>query len=183
MSDFERSVKSIEKIIQNLQGVHKIIPYSPMGAFILGSCFIDALAGFHSGRELEVKEKLPNWGKQYKAFIQRYMRGYNTHLLWRDVRCKLVHDFAFNGAYAYTHRAETKEKGAKHLSKAQITVPGSATQTKVVLVAEDFLKDIEKAGQKYLKEVVNDVPKLRNNAIRRYKILGSYHGDAKAATL
>jgi len=56
---------------------------SKMGAFILCSCLIDAMAGFVKGADTTRTD--------YMIFISNYLTKYDPNSLYTDLRCKLVH--------------------------------------------------------------------------------------------
>ena len=66
---------------------------SKMGAFILGSCFIDCLAGFVYGRQAN--------GHDYKKFVRDYLKSYDPVKLYKDLRCALVHNYTEGGSYVF----------------------------------------------------------------------------------
>lgn len=175
--EYAKALEAVKKILENLRGVEGTIHLAPMGAFVYGSCFIDYFAGYFSGRELEKGARRPKGGKQYKKFIQKFMLKYDAHKLYTDLRCKLVHDFAFNGSYAYS--TKFKSEAGSHLKKGKIILPNGKQTEKTLLVAENFLEDIDRAAQKYITALENNESDLRAKAIMRYKLLGSYDGDAK----
>ena len=77
-----------------------------MGAFILGCCYIDALARFHAGN-IPKGKKL---GDVFKDFVKKVMREYgpDADKLW-DVRNGLIHAYATRD-FAFTDA----EKAGKH---------------------------------------------------------------------
>lgn len=123
---------------------------SKMGAFILSSCFIEYLAGFRYGKETN--------GNDYKEFVKSYLPQYNKDKLYKDLRCKLVHNYTEGGSYTFVDN-----KASLHMQ--------TTTDKKTVLNLENFVEDIETALKKYFEELkAND--SLYELAIRRYKKLG-----------
>ena len=59
-----------------------------LGGFILGACFIDAMAGFLDGIDKE-KAKSRS-GVRFKDFVRKYLPQYDPEKLWTDLRCGLV---------------------------------------------------------------------------------------------
>lgn len=127
---------------------------SKMGAFILSSCFIEYLAGFRYGRETNSND--------YKNFVKIYLNGkYDAEKLYRDLRCKLVHNYSEGGSYTFIdnhpelHKASTADK-------------------KVVLNLENFISDIEDALQTYFNELrTNDtIFKLALDRYFKLNVLG-----------
>jgi len=62
-----------------------------MGAFILCSCLIDAIAGFRKGCDTDRYD--------YKGFIYKNMTSYDKEKMYSDLRCKLVHSYSEGGSY------------------------------------------------------------------------------------
>lgn len=71
---------------------------TPLAAFLLLSCAIDAIAGFYAGRI-----KTYGTGKQYKSFVAKYMRAYSPENMYDKLRCGLAHNFATGKGLALTH--------------------------------------------------------------------------------
>lgn len=61
----------------------------PIPAYILISCGIDFLASFCAGEE---STKI-----HYCSFIDRFFVGYNSEVLYRDLRSRLVHNYTVGG--------------------------------------------------------------------------------------
>lgn len=109
---------------------------SKMGAFILSSCFIEYLAGFRYGKETS--------GKDYKNFITNYFNGkYDPEKLYKDLRCRLVHNYSEGGTYTFIDNHPELHK--------KITQDG-----KIVLNLEDFVSDIEAVLKLYFNELKSD---------------------------
>lgn len=124
---------------------------SKMGAFILASCFIDCLAGFRYGRQAT--------GKNYRDFVKEYMTDqYNPIKLYKDLRCKLVHNYSEGGSYMFVdgkpqiHQKKTKDN-------------------KTVLNLECFLHDLKAAMTKYFLEL-DSISNKVDLAIKRFKKIG-----------
>ena len=119
---------------------------SKMGAFILASCFIEHMAGFIAGRETT--------NKDYKQFIKDYLPGlYDPERLYKDLRCKLVHNYSEGGSYMFVDA-----KPAWH---------GKKTGTKMVINLENFIDDLEVALHKVFTELDTDSI-MRKKAEARY---------------
>lgn len=123
---------------------------SKMGAFILSSCFIEYLAGFRYGKETN--------GNDYKDFVKNYLPQYHKDKLYKDLRCKLVHNYTEGGSYTFV------DKNSSLHGKP-------TTDNKTVLNLENFVSDIEKAMEKYFNELRSD-DKIFKLAVKRYKKLG-----------
>jgi hypothetical protein len=123
---------------------------SKIGAFILASCFIEYIAGFRYGKETQ--------GKDYKDFVRDYFNGsYDPDKLYKDLRCKLVHNYSEGGTYTFTdnhpewHKAKTNDG-------------------RTLLNLEDFISDIENALKTYFDELKTDNNKFKL-AVDRYNKL------------
>jgi hypothetical protein len=138
-------------------------PGKPTGAkmagFLLGFCFIDAVAGFHAGRTRQTQGTL---GKDFRGFIEKYMTAYSPHALWIDLRGGLVHSYAVGNTYAFTDR----EQEGKHMETKQT---GFGERT--LLNLEDFLADIEDAYRALCRDVLANRAQF-DKARERYDSLG-----------
>ncbi len=75
---------------------------SPLVAFILISTTIDFFAGFFAG--ISDLNNPGNAGLIYKNFLKRYMSGYDSKRLYKDLRCRLAHNFTIGSSYALIHK-------------------------------------------------------------------------------
>lgn len=123
---------------------------SKMGAFILSSCFIEHMAGFIAGRETT--------NKDYRQFVEDYLPGlYDPEKLYRDLRCKLVHNYSEGGSYMF--------------ADAKPALHGKKVDTKMVINLENFIDDLEAALRKVFKELDTD-PGKQKKAEDRYDKIG-----------
>jgi len=123
---------------------------SKIGAFILASCFIEYMAGFVTGKETTKSD--------YKQFVQDYLpQLYEPEKLYRDLRCKLVHNYSEGGSYMFTY--------------AKPPLHGQVFDGKVVINLENFIEDIEAALLKLFLELDND-PVRQKKAEERFDKIG-----------
>lgn len=123
-----------------------------MGAFILCSCLIDAIAGFMKGNDTRECD--------YKHFVGKYMPAYDAEKIYTALRCKLVHSYSEGGSYWFKDNMESL-----HLSKLD--------NEKTIVNLENFIAEIESALQKYTSDLrITKNLALRNNAIKRYDLNG-----------
>jgi hypothetical protein len=127
-----------------------------LGAFILGACFIDAMAGFYKGIDREEAKRKS--GSRFKDFVEKYLPKYEPERLWEDLRCGLVHSYAEGGSYEFTH------------SKSQIHFTKSS-RGKTILNLEDFLEDLKEAYNKLREDILTKKDSF-DKAKRRYKSMG-----------
>jgi hypothetical protein len=120
-----------------------------MGAFILASCFIDYMAGFVYGRETT--------GKDYKYFVRDYLQMYDPSKLYKDLRCRLVHNYSVGSSYWFR--------------KNQPALHKQTEQGRLIINLENFIDDLENALNKLLQEIQSD-PLKRQKAIDRYNSIG-----------
>lgn len=116
-----------------------------MGAFILGSCYIDYLSSLNMPSESVTK--------RYKAFVLRYMPTYNCEALYYDLRCKLVHNYSEGGSYIFL-----RERPLLHQTF-------SDSHGKIILNLENFIEDLEKASYHYfsdLRDFEKDITVFKN---------------------
>ena len=113
-----------------------------LAGFILGACFIDAMAGFYAGIDQITMKN--NSGKRFKDFVRKYMPKYNAKKLYNDLRCGLVHSYAEGGTYVFTDA----NKAGFHFN----TTP----QGKIILNLEDFLCDLREAYKKLRHDILDN---------------------------
>ena len=138
----------IDSLTENALGDIKRASHggSKMGAFILCSCLIDAIAGFIKGADTNEED--------YKDVIKKYLPSYNPKKLYKDLRCKLVHSYSEGGSYLFVDN-----KPDRHLVE---------DAGKIIINLENFISDIESALETFnaaLLDTSNN--QLRNAAIRR----------------
>jgi hypothetical protein len=127
-----------------------------LGAFVLGACFIDAMAGFYKGIDREESKRKS--GSRFKDFVEKYLPKYEPERLWEDLRCGLVHSYAEGGSYEFTH-----SKSQFHFTKS--------SRGKTILNLEDFLEDLKEAYNKLREDILNQKDTF-DKAMRRYKSMG-----------
>jgi len=66
--------------------------HADVGTFILGSCFIDAMASFRYGVTKSILKDRKS-GERYKNFVKEYLPRYNEDDLYLSLRCGLVHNY------------------------------------------------------------------------------------------
>lgn len=123
---------------------------SKIGAFILASCFIEYLAGFRYGKATNRAD--------YKSFVKSYLPDYDPEKLYRDLRCKLVHNYSEGGSYAFTDA--NPELHGKLMN-----------DDKIIINLENFIADIEKAMTCLFKEIETN-SEVQSLAIKRFKDIG-----------
>jgi hypothetical protein len=123
-----------------------------LGAFILASCFIDALAGFYSGVDRETC--LRNNGERYQKFVGKYMPMYDAKKLWVDLRNGLVHAYAAGKCFAFTDGNKAGFSFDKTPSGAEI------------INLEDFLTHIKAAYAQLRRDILTDEHAFKNAYIR-----------------
>jgi hypothetical protein len=130
-----------------------------LAGFLLGFCFLDALAGFHAGRTRKMKGKI---GTHFRDFVRTYMPSYDPSALYHDLRSGLVHSYAIGQTYAFTHL----ESDGRHLEKKDTNLG-----TRILLNLEDFLSDIEGAYDLLCEDVRANADQFAK-AKRRYESIG-----------
>lgn len=108
-----------------------------MAGFILGACFIDAMAGFWAGTY--ERDKGPA-GIRFKCFVHKYLSQYDEVKLWKDLRCGLAHSYAEGGTYVLTDGKRGLHRKKHHTGKT-------------ILNLEDFIEDLEKAYYKLVEDI------------------------------
>ncbi|MSU76029.1 hypothetical protein EXS54_00960 [Patescibacteria group bacterium] len=133
-----------------------------MGAFILGYCFIDAMASLYSG---ETNNNNP--GTRFKRFVKEYFTQridtrYNAEHVYHDLRSGLVHSYAIGKHYEFTDK--------QHLGKQW-----SMYRRRTVLNLEDFIEHLEEAYWLFIQDIRenDDVFKKAKRRYRKYRLIVS----------
>lgn len=146
---FEWEYKDIEKA--------SVYGEAKLAGFILGCCFIDAMAGFYSG--VDEKAAKINSGKRFCDFVGEYLEKYDKNKLWEDLRCGLVHSYAEGGTYVFT---DNNEMGS-HFDRTP--------KGKIILNLEDFCADLKEAYGNFRNDILSK-DSLFLNARQRYESMG-----------
>lgn len=164
---YEMAFKDIERAVNG---------GSKMGAFILASCFIDAMAGYAYG-QTESNDKKNS--QRFKDFIEEFFpKKYSKRDMYYNLRCGLVHSYTDfqniknksskqNGSkskYVFTDEASHIKMAGKHLTENN--------DRKTILVLEDFLSDVKKAFFDLLNKI-KDCKNYYDNAQKRFKAMGT----------
>lgn len=147
---FEMEYKDIEKA--SIHGEAKL------AGFILGACFIDAMAGFYAG--INRQESKTNSGNRFKNFVKKYFKKYDSDKLWEDLRCGLVHSYAVGDTYVFTDA----NKAGYHFNHIN--------DGTILLNLEDFCADLRGAYRLYRNDILNDSD-IYDKALRRLVDMGT----------
>lgn len=127
--------------------------------FILGSCFIEALAGFYCG------QINPNsYGKskdQFVEFVTKYLPKYNSLDMWQSFRNGFVHSYTDKGKYLYVNK-----KRDLHHSRHQ----GRG----LFINDENFVEELESAYKHFREDILNSYD-IFLKAKRRFDAFGVMH--------
>jgi len=127
---------------------------TPLVAFILVSTTIDFFAGFFAGiSDLDNRQA----SQIYKEFVRRYMPNYDPEHLYKDLRCRLAHNFTIGSYYALIHKRY--DLHGKVISQ---------TGQKIINF-ENFYEDFENAIKKYVSDLETDND-LKNKFLTRYQL-------------
>lgn len=134
-----------------------ILGTAKLAGFILGACFIDAMAGFYAG--IDGEESKRGAGERFKQFVKKYLQKYDEEKLWEDLRCGLVHSYATGDTYAFTDA----NKAGFHFNRTQ--------QDRIILNLEDFCADLREAYKNFRNDILtyNDI---FLKAKKRYESMG-----------
>jgi hypothetical protein len=127
-----------------------------LAGFILGACFIDAMAGYYCGVTKKICRK--DVGERFKKFAKKYLSQYRSDDLYYSLRCGLVHNYAEQGKYVFTDN----NKDGFHFEE---------TDRGTLLNLEDFCADLRGAYAKLRKDILKG-GKIFKNAQTRLKELG-----------
>ncbi len=120
-----------------------------LGAFILGSCYIDHLSCLYSGSD--------STDDNYIKFVNDYLANYNGRDMYKDIRCRLVHNYSVGNKYAFTHN-----NSQLHLKE---------NDGKICINLGDFIEDLEAAANKFFADAdQNDDIKV--NIAKRHLNIG-----------
>src|SRR5689334_13470630 len=73
-------------------------PEFPIAVFILCSCFIDQVSGFrYNNKQVACR---------YQQFINDYMPKYDAEKMYKDIRCKLVHNYSSTQFFSFVRNSE-----------------------------------------------------------------------------
>jgi len=128
-----------------------------LAGFILGCCFVDAMAGFYFG--IDKEEAKRNAGERFKEFVKKYLPKYDKEKLWEDLRCGLVHSYAEGGTYVFTDA----NKAGFHFDRTP--------KGKIILNLEDFCADLREAYRKFRQDILTD-DNVFQRAKKRYESMG-----------
>ena len=149
MTNEEKTKTIVESLTNNALGDIKkaSLGGSKLGAFILSSCLIEAMAGFISGQDTA--------GDDYKYFVTHYMPTYDGIKLYKDLRCKLVHSYTEGGSYFFVDA-----KPELHMKRY-----GS----KLIINLENFISDVENALKQFCAQLQNPSrPQVLQNVFKRF---------------
>ena len=128
-----------------------------LAGFMLGCCFIDAMAGFYAG--IDKEESKRNSGERFKDFVKQYLPKYDEEKLWEDLRCGLVHSYAEGGTYVFTDA----NKAGFHFNKT--------SQGKIILNLEDFCADLRDAYRNFRNDILTN-DDIFQRVKQRYEAMG-----------
>ena len=155
MSTDSRDLYTDNEKIEDLIGCFKNYAFSDIhfnesriiSAFILCSCLIDQLASFAYDSE-EYNET------NYEKFISDYLPQYERRRLYRNLRCKIVHNYTLS-----PHLALAKDRPQIYSNS---TYHDSST-----LYLTEFISELEVAFNSFSTDLRNNTL-VRKNALLRY---------------
>jgi hypothetical protein len=124
-----------------------------MASFILCSCFIDQLSGF--------RYNSTSVSSRYADFVNEYLPKYDGEKLYKDLRCKLVHNYSLGDSYVLI-----RNRKDLHLT------PLGVSQ---FINIENFIEELESAFALYESDL-NTKEDIRSKAVEFFediKIVGS----------
>lgn len=127
---------------------------TPLAAFLLLSCGIDAISGFYAGRISK-----HGTGEQYKSFVRKYMSTYSPENMYEKLRCALAHNFAVDQGLALTH-------GQSRLHNVR-----DLTGNVVVKNLDDVFRDFKAGIEQYFQDLERSED-LKLKFIKRLKKFG-----------
>jgi hypothetical protein len=147
-SEFSAAKKIVEDTFQNwvvnsIRATFKATSQggekgTPLAAYILLACAIDAIAGFYAGK---VEES--GTGARYRNFVAAYMPTYKDDMLYERMRCELAHNYSLGPGVILTHENPNLHR--------LIVGDGARIQN-----FEGLLEDFEAALKHYFSDLVSD---------------------------
>jgi hypothetical protein len=136
---------------------------TPLVAFLLISCAIDAISGFYKGR---ISSTSGSISADYKAFIAQYMPSYSPKLFYEGMRCALAHNFNLGTdvVLIYGH-PENHKMLVKNVFK---TLERDARE---IWNFENVLDDFRVGLDSYFRDLEGS-NELKENFINRFKKMG-----------
>jgi len=125
---------------------------SPLIVYLLISCVIDIIAGFHSGRKPNSRDR--RTGVEYQQFLESYLPAYDSYLIYKGLRCAMAHNFTIDSSLALTH-------GHPELHTK------FTTDNKLTINLEDFYSEVKNAIRKYFDDLSVD-PELQKKFRQRF---------------
>lgn len=156
----ENLVKKLDESLFGLAygDIERILPANPnLAIFILGACFIDAMASFRFGVTKEMI-KDGKTGERFKDFIKEYLPQYSADDLWESLRCGLLHSYAEYGKYAFVNK-----KRYLHFKKDQ--------QKRTIINDENFCEELKDTYEKLKCDILNK-EEVYLNAKKRFNSMG-----------
>ncbi len=138
--------------------IERILPPNPnLAVFILGACFIDAMASFRFGvtKEMIKDGKI---GERFKNFVKEYLPKYNADDLWDSLRCGLVHLYTAYGKYAFAN----KKRHFHHRKD---------NRGRTIINDEDFCEELKDVYEKLKDDILNN-KEVYLNATKRLNSMG-----------
>jgi hypothetical protein len=138
----------------------------PIAGFILCSCLIDHMAGFHFARS-EKNGKITGSRTRYIDFIDKYMKpnyGHDGKLFYDQLRCQVVHAYtSSNAAFAFDLMTDQTEKSKNW------TFPAARQR----LDLATFVSQLEDVVDRFLNDIKTDAA-IQQVAIDMYKKYGIF---------
>ncbi len=131
-----------------------------LATFILCSCFIEQMATFRYGKEVG--------GKEFKDFVEAYMKSYDPVKLRNDLRNKLVHNYSLGESY-------TLVQGYKDLHL-------KLNENTLIINLENFIDDLGSALDTLMNEFKTNL-EIRNNALKALKDINIISGSEIQITI
>jgi len=131
------SINQTYEATKNLEGGS-----TPLAAFILISCAIDFLAGFMCGIS-SFQPKPGESPRNYTAFVTRYLPQYDPRDIYKNIRCRLAHNYTIGG-----------DVGLTHLNPERHDPSGSRGEK--IINLENFLADFRAAANAYFHDLATD---------------------------
>lgn len=160
----EKLVKELDKAfisiaLEDINRALHIDTNTTMAVFILGSCFIEALAGFYCEQtDPDLRNKSRD---QFVKFVTKYLPQYNSQDLWHSLRNGLVHSYTDKGKYLYVNK-----KRDLHYSRHQ--------NRALIINDEDFVEELKNAYGQFRDDILND-PDIFLKAKKRLDAFGVMH--------
>jgi hypothetical protein len=139
-----------------------IEPAPDLAIFILGACFIDAMAGFRYGIVNTDKAESKNFKKFVLAYLPKQYHDNEGDTFYRRLRCDLAHNY-ISTKHEYAFLSDNSRESDHH----------KMLNGHLILHRRAFVKELQTAYKNLKKDILDESnDEVFDNAFKRYDKLG-----------